>query len=323
MLARRGRSWPARAISKLPAGRARPFADHPRGRGSSVAALATRRRIVATAALAPIAVLATSVAGAGGGAAPVASRAATSAVTTRRHRAHHARHSLASEQSRAIDRLLRRQPFIISGGRARREIALTFDDGPGPYTPRVLAVLRAMHVPATFFVIGEMQRYFSASTVAERRAGDTIGDHTATHPFMAHLSGATQDQEIIDTIGRLGSLGVPYPRLYRPPYGSFDHATFVDLARHHMLMVLWSTDTQDYRRPGTRAILRAALAGAKPGAIILMHDGGGTRTQTIAALPLIIRALRARRYRLVSVPRLILDDPPPRGQRLAPGLVGD
>jgi hypothetical protein len=79
-----------------------------------------------------------------------------------------------------------------------------------------------------------------------------------------------------------------------------------------MLMVLWSVDTADYTRPGVARIVYTAVSGAHPGAIILMHDGGGPRAQTIAAVPKIVRALRRHHYRLVTVPRLLLDDPPPR-----------
>jgi peptidoglycan/xylan/chitin deacetylase (PgdA/CDA1 family) len=81
-------------------------------------------------------------------------------------------------------------------------------------------------------------------------------------------------------------------------------------------MVLWSVDSQDYRRPGAKAIVRRVLNGAKPGAIVLMHDAGGRRSQTVAALPEIIRRLRKRNFKLVTVPQLIMDDPPPPGQRL-------
>lgn len=75
-------------------------------------------------------------------------------------------------------------------------------------------------------------------------------------------------------------------------------------------MVLWSVDTDDYLQPGVAVIVHRALAGAQPGAIILMHEAGGTRTQTIAALPLIVHALRHRGYKLVTIPQLILQDPP-------------
>ena len=90
-----------------------------------------------------------------------------------------------------------------------------------------------------------------------------------------------------------------------------------------MLMVLWSVDTDDYLRPGVDTIVARALAAAKPGAIILMHDAGGTRTQTIAALPELVHALRARGYTLVSIPQLILDDPPRGTQPTPTSPAGD
>jgi chitin deacetylase len=89
-----------------------------------------------------------------------------------------------------------------------------------------------------------------------------------------------------------------------------------------MLMVLWTVDTDDYRQPGVSVIVHRALSGARPGAIILMHDAGGIRTQTERALPIIIRALRRRHFNLVTVPRLVLDDPPPRNQRIPKALAG-
>ena len=91
----------------------------------------------------------------------------------------------------------------------------------------------------------------------------------------------------------------------------------------HLLMVLWSVDTDDYLQPGVAVIVERALAGARPGAIILMHDAGGTRTQTIAALPTIIHRLRARGFHLVTVPELLRDDPPPPAQTLPSSLRGD
>jgi peptidoglycan/xylan/chitin deacetylase (PgdA/CDA1 family) len=81
-----------------------------------------------------------------------------------------------------------------------------------------------------------------------------------------------------------------------------------------MLMVLWSVDSQDYRLPGVEAIVERVLAGARPGAIVLLHDGGGDRSQTLAAVPVIVRELRRRGFTLVTVPKLLLDDPPPRRQ---------
>ncbi len=224
---------------------------------------------------------------------------------------------------RAVDATLARTPVVVNGGGSAPEVALTFDDGPGPYTPRLVARLRALHAPATFFAVGSMERYFANGTLAEQRAGDVVGDHTESHSFLGTLSRRDQRQELVTQAQTLVGLGLPAPRLFRPPYMSFNPVTMRLLRHMHMLMVLWSTDTQDFRRPGVKAIVQRALAGAHPGAIILMHDGGGDRSQTIAALPAIVRGLRARGLTPVTVPRLLRDDPPPAGQQIPRGLAGD
>jgi peptidoglycan/xylan/chitin deacetylase (PgdA/CDA1 family) len=193
-----------------------------------------------------------------------------------------------ADEGQAVASILAYTPFIREGTARVRDIALTFDDGPGPYTPGVLSVLEQAHVRATFFAIGKMERYFSASTVRAINDGDVIGDHTESHPFL----------------------------------GSFNATTLAELRALHLLMVLWSVDTGDYAQPGVQTIVQRVLEGAHPGAIILMHDGGGDRSQTIAALPLIIRGLRARGFQLVTVPQLLMDDPPPHGQSLPSNLSG-
>lgn len=223
----------------------------------------------------------------------------------------------------AVKSVLAYTPFARAGGSRGRDIALTFDDGPGPYTPQVLSVLERMHVRATFFTIGKMLRYFGTSTVREIEDGDVIGDHTESHPELARLSRHDQFEELFEQIARVEILGGHRPVLFRPPYGSFNATTMKQLAKLHLLMVLWSVDTNDYLQPGVSTIVQRALEGAHPGAIILLHDAGGVRTQTIQALPLIIEGLRKRGYRLVTVPRLLIDDPPPAGEPLPPNLSGD
>ncbi|MFI5037951.1 MAG: polysaccharide deacetylase family protein [Solirubrobacterales bacterium] len=228
-----------------------------------------------------------------------------------------------ADEDHAVASVLAYTPFVREGTARVRDIALTFDDGPGPYTPGVLSVLEQAHVRATFFAIGKMERYFSESTAREIRDGDVVGDHTESHPFLARLSPHEQREELFEQIARIELLGGPRPDLFRPPYGSFNATTLRQLQSLHLLMVLWSVDTGDYAQPGVPAIVQRVLAGAHPGAILLMHDGGGDRSQTIAALPVIIRELRARGFHLVTVPQLLIDDPPPRGQLLPPNLSGD
>jgi peptidoglycan/xylan/chitin deacetylase (PgdA/CDA1 family) len=230
---------------------------------------------------------------------------------------------VARDENRAIDRVLAYTPAITHGGDSGNEVALTFDDGPGPYTERLVQVLDGLHVQGTFFAVGEEERYFSAGTLLELHSGDAVGDHTETHPMLASLSRRDQREELFEPIARIELLGGPRPRLFRPPYGSFDATTFKELHALRLLMVLWSTDTRDFTMPGVQAIVQSALAGAHPGAIILMHDAGGNRSETIAALPAIIAGLRKRGLRPVTVPRLMLDDPPPRGLPIPTSLTGD
>jgi peptidoglycan/xylan/chitin deacetylase (PgdA/CDA1 family) len=226
-------------------------------------------------------------------------------------------------QNRAIDHVLSYTPAVTQGGPHGHELALTFDDGPGPYTEALVGVLNRLHVHATFFAIGEEERYFSAGTRLELRSGDTIGDHTETHPMLASLSRHDQHEQLLEQIARIELLGGSRPRLFRPPYGSFNANTFKALHAMHLLMVLWSTDTNDYTIPGVHTIVQRALAGAHPGAIILMHDAGGNRQETIDALPAIVAGLRRRGLHPVTVPRLMLDDPPAPGQPIPTSLTGD
>ena len=230
---------------------------------------------------------------------------------------------LGRAEERAVNHVLSYTPAVTSGGTRGNELALTFDDGPGPYTQQLVGVLNRYHVHATFFAIGKEEQYFSAGTQLELRSGDVVGDHTETHPMLASLSAHDQYEELFEQMARIELLGGHRPRLFRPPYGSFDATTFKLLHKLGLLMVLWSTDTQDYTLPGVEAIVQSALAGAHPGAIILMHDAGGDRSETIAALPRIIEGLRRRGLEPVTVPRLLLDDPPPPGRPIPTSLAGD
>ncbi|MFZ0387810.1 MAG: polysaccharide deacetylase family protein [Solirubrobacteraceae bacterium] len=230
-------------------------------------------------------------------------------------------HSFAADQRAeenvAIDKTLSYTPAVMTAGAQHRELALTFDDGPGPYTLRLLSVLRRMHTPATFFEVGVGLQYFHAGTSAIVKLGYPIGDHTWSHPNMAELSRAQQQAELLQQTAAIGRYGAPFPRLFRPPYGDWNQTTLSLLHKYHMLMVLWSGDTDDWQLPGRHAIVQRALKFAKPGAIILMHDAGGNRSETIAALPTIIRGLRQRGYKLVTVPQLLLDNPAPKHQNFS------
>ena len=243
-------------------------------------------------------------------AALLAGRAVPAPPSTRPARKRPRRSRVQRREDRAIRRVLRRHSVVSAGGGRRREVALAFHEGPGPYTPQVLKVLRRMHSPATFFDIGSQLIYFSDAALAAHRHGFPIGNMTESYAGLIHLSKARQRREIRNQAARLRSLGIPSPRLFSPPYGAWNRKTIAVLRRLGMLMVLGNVDTGDSNQPGVKAIVRRALRGARPGAIILLHDAGGDRTQTVQALPSIVRGLRSRGYKLVTVPRMMLRDPP-------------
>ncbi|MBV9818716.1 MAG: polysaccharide deacetylase family protein [Solirubrobacterales bacterium] len=293
----------------------------PDASGTRLAIHQRRRRAAALAALAAFALAVGMVVGAasGGGSAGVGKapivRGYLSRVKTLAGNGPGSfAHAELGAENAAITRTLRYTPYVRVAGAQHREIALTFDDGPGPYTERVLATLEQLHTPATFFQVGISQKYFGAATANIVARGYPIGDHTWSHQPMSELTPRQQQAQLLQETSAIGDYGAPFPRMFRPPYGLWDKATLKLLRRYRMLMILWTVDTNDYQLPGVAAIVRSAVGGAKPGAIILMHDAGGTRTETIDALPEIVHALRRRGYTLVTVPRLLLDNPAPGQQ---------
>jgi peptidoglycan/xylan/chitin deacetylase (PgdA/CDA1 family) len=228
-----------------------------------------------------------------------------------------------AQELRTNRRILSYTSYIRTGVHLRRDVALTFDDGPGPFTSRILAVLERLHAKGTFFEIGGQVRAYPRITARLARAGMAVGDHTQDHPPLALLPSAEQAAEIGQAASAIKAAGAPTPLLFRPPYGSFNPTTLDLLRARDMLMVLWTVDTSDYARPGVKRIIYTAVSGARPGAVILFHDGGGNRSQTLAALPRIIERLHQRGYRLVTVPELVQDDPPHLSQSPPQSLSGD
>jgi peptidoglycan/xylan/chitin deacetylase (PgdA/CDA1 family) len=212
-----------------------------------------------------------------------------------------------ARQNRAIEQLLETTPRVRRLPAAGSEVALTFDDGPSPYTEAIIDTLLHYRAPATFFPIGLAIEEHPATIRREVNDGFAIGDHTVNHARMTDLPPAEQQAELLDQAEDLKALGAPYPRLFRPPFGVYDAATLRLLREKGMLMVLWTVETDDYELPGAEAIATRVLEEVSPGAIVLMHDGGGDRSETVAALPQIIEGLRDRGYRLVTVPQLVLD----------------
>ena len=310
-----------RPIPRLPLGLRRPAS------GRSIEPHHRRRRATALAIVAGLALLVGVLVGAGGGNGarhhphPPSGFFARVQTLAGDNAGSFAYAQQAAENS-AIDRTLALTPYVRVAGAQHREIALTFDDGPGPFTPKVLSTLERESAPATFFEVGALERYFHDSTAAIVAKGFPIGDHTEAHAPMAKLSARDQQAQVLRQTSAVGAYNAPFPRMFRPPYGSWDNTTLRILRKYRMLMVLWTVDTSDYRMPGVTAIVDRAVSGARPGAIILMHDGGGNRSETVAALPRIIARLRAKGYQLVTVPRLLLDNPAQADQSIPASLVG-
>jgi peptidoglycan-N-acetylglucosamine deacetylase len=214
--------------------------------------------------------------------------------------------------------LLESTPIVVSAGTDKPQVALTFDDGPGPYTPKIARILRRAGAGATFFTLGSQIAGNSATVRAVADAGFEVADHTQTHPRLPSLSPIDRSREIEDAAAMLRNAGVEPAPLFRPPFGVSDRATRAYVRSRGLLMVLWSADTSDYTRPGVKAIVKRALAGARPGAIILMHDGGGDRSQTVRALPRILKGLEKKGLRPVTVTKLLVDSPPSRSQLIPP-----
>jgi peptidoglycan/xylan/chitin deacetylase (PgdA/CDA1 family) len=234
------------------------------------------------------------------------------------------RHAVSPPSAlRSVERILGYTSYIARGSLHRNDVALTFDDGPSPYTPEILAILRRAHVRATFFEIGANIAAYPRIAAQVHRDGMLIGDHTQTHPPLATLAAAAQTAQLRDCAREIESIGAPFPVLWRPPYGSFNANTLSVTRDLHMLMVLWTVDTSDYARPGVARIEYTALSGARGGTILLFHDGGGNRSQTIKALPFILARLKRRHFHIVTITQLLRDDPPPRGQPPPHSLAGD
>jgi cellulose synthase/poly-beta-1,6-N-acetylglucosamine synthase-like glycosyltransferase/peptidoglycan/xylan/chitin deacetylase (PgdA/CDA1 family) len=189
-----------------------------------------------------------------------------------------------------------------------RTVALTFDDGPDPtWTPKVLAVLRHYRVPGTFFLVGAHVASYPGLVKEELRGGDEVGSHTYTHTNLA-TAGWREDFELTLTQNALSGAAGIRTRLLRMPYSSEpDALTAADwragarAGRNGYLVVFTDLDTKDWARPGVAHIVAAAMPPGRRGVIIMFHDGGGDRAQTVAALPAIITQLRARGYRFTTV----------------------
>ena len=207
-------------------------------------------------------------------------------------------------------------PYVITRhGGGDHKVALTFDDGPDPrYTPQILDALHTAGVPATFFIIGvngQMHPEILRRIVNE---GHELGNHTFTHPNISTISPAQFQLELSATQHLLASAVGRHSLLFRPPYAvdsepeTIDQVRPIELAATQgYLVVGMQIDPDDWARPGVDEIVRRIVAEAERGEgnMILLHDSGGDRSQTVAAIPKIVAALRSRGFQFVTVASLL------------------
>jgi peptidoglycan-N-acetylglucosamine deacetylase len=189
------------------------------------------------------------------------------------------------------------------GTDGRPILYFTFDDGPAvPYSQQILDLLARYHAQGTFFVVGKQMLRYPGLTRAEAAAGHFIGNHSTHHKNLSRLNadqflaevGATR-KLILETAGSELSLdrGVHY---LRPPYGALSPNTLRYAAQHGYTIVLWDVDPMDWRRPPAEVMAQDILRSAFPGAVVLLHDGGGDRSQSVAALEIVLRELTSKGY---------------------------
>nr|WP_264989563.1 polysaccharide deacetylase family protein [Lysinibacillus sp. KH24] len=185
-------------------------------------------------------------------------------------------------------------------------IALTFDDGPHPqYTAAILDVLAKYDIKATFFIIGKNAEKYPSMILRSYSEGHELANHTYSHPFK--ISMAELREELRQTNEVIYSITGFSPTLFRPVGGNYTDQMINVAVEDGYKVVMWSwhQDTLDWKQPGVEKIAQKVLKGASPGDVILFHDGGGNRTQTIQALEKIIPTLQKQGYTFVTMSELI------------------
>lgn len=191
----------------------------------------------------------------------------------------------------------------------KKLVALTFDDGPSSYTKKYLKILKKYKVKATFFNLGQQASYFPKLSKKIVKQGHQLCSHTYAHKQLTTLSKKSFRKEITKGYSALKKASGKTTSFIRPPYGEFSTQRWLYSKGLIKASVRWSEDTEDWKQPGVKSIVKAATKHVKPGSIILMHDGGGNRSQDVKALPKIIKKLKKKGYKFVTVSELMKSDP--------------
>ncbi|MBV1941509.1 polysaccharide deacetylase family protein [Streptomyces sp. BV286] len=198
--------------------------------------------------------------------------------------------------------LVRHEPFLRMSGRGR-SMVLTFDDGPDPrYTPDILRALKAHDVRAMFFVCGEMAVENKDMLRRMSDEGHIVGNHTWSHPLLTRLSRSAIRSQMERTCDVIEEAYGERPGWFRAPYGAWNRAAFQIGAELGMEPLAWTVDTLDWKTPGAGAIENRVIDGAAPGVVVLAHDAGGDRSQSVRALRDYLPRLLDSGYH-ITVPR--------------------
>lgn len=185
----------------------------------------------------------------------------------------------------------------VTAEAAPKVVYLTFDDGPSPTTtPRILALLRRYRATATFFAVGSQVDAYPALARRVVREGHVLGNHTYTHADLSQLPAERFFAEVDRTQAAVRRATGTSTTLLRPPYGATSATVTALASQRGYRVVMWDVDPQDWRRPGVYGIASHVLANTGAGDVVLLHDGGGERSQTVGALERILRIMSGRGY---------------------------
>ncbi|MEV5386163.1 polysaccharide deacetylase family protein [Streptomyces sp. NPDC052721] len=197
---------------------------------------------------------------------------------------------------------VRKEPILRVSG-SGRHMVLTFDDGPNPaYTPHILDTLAKYDVRAMFFVCGECVVRNKELLARMADEGHVVGNHTWTHPLLTELNRREIRSEMESTSDAIEDAYGMRPQWFRAPYGAWNRAAFQLGAEMGMEPMAWTVDTTDWMEPGIGTIIDQVESGAAPGVVVLSHDAGGDRSQTVRAIREWLPYLIDSGYRL-TVPR--------------------
>lgn len=187
----------------------------------------------------------------------------------------------------------------------KKVIALTFDDGPWPNTTaKVLDILKKNRIKSTFFVVGQNVKNYPDLTKQIVADGHIIANHT-WHHWYHQMNAQAAAYEVANTTDIIYQTTGVRTSLFRPPGGIMNNGVAAYAKNNKYAVIIWSADSMDYSRPAVPRLMNNIFREAKPGGIVLMHDGGGDRSNTVKALPEIISRFRKQGYEFVTVPELL------------------